>query len=71
MLNLGGSIKEEKSFGLINHEPPYTRPAWPVLRKVEGCGGFRGAVATSKSSPVYSIGYRFIILDYGFTFRQF
>jgi hypothetical protein len=45
-------------FGVIGKrvcEPPYTRPAWFTLSAVEGYGGVRGAVATFKSSPVYSI----------------
>jgi hypothetical protein len=42
MLKLGDSIKGEKSFGVMNYEPPYTRPAWPVLSKVEGYSGVRG-----------------------------
>ena len=54
MSKLEDSAKGEKSFGMMIYEPPYTRPAWPVLTK-EGSGGVRGAVATFKSSPVYSI----------------
>jgi hypothetical protein len=56
MLKLGDSIKGEKSFGVMNYEPPYTRPAWPVLSKVEGYSGVRGAVAVIKPSPIHSIG---------------
>jgi hypothetical protein len=54
MPKLEDSAKGEKSFGVMIYEPPYTRPAWPVLTK-EGSGGVRGTVATIRSSPVYSI----------------
>jgi hypothetical protein len=32
-------------------EPPYTRPAWPVLSKVEGYGGVRGALRQLMAEP--------------------
>jgi len=31
MLKLGDSIKGEKSFGVMNYEPPYTRPVCTVV----------------------------------------
>ena len=43
MLKLEDSFKGEKSLGVMDYEPPCTRPAWPVLTK-EGSGGVRGAV---------------------------
>jgi len=40
MLKLGDSIKGEKSFGVMNYEPPNTRPVlW-----CEGCSGGYKAV---------------------------
>ena len=41
MLKLEDSFKGEKSLGVMDYEPPYTRPAWFILREDEGYGGVR------------------------------
>ncbi len=50
MPKLEDSAKGEKSFGVMIYEPPYTRPAWPVLTK-EGSGGVRGALRHLMAEP--------------------
>ena len=50
MSKLEDSAKGEKSFGMMIYEPPYTRPAWPVLTK-EGSGGVRGALRHLMAEP--------------------
>jgi hypothetical protein len=40
----------ERAVVEMNVEPPYTRPAWPVLTK-EGSGGVRGALRHLMAEP--------------------
>jgi hypothetical protein len=54
MPKLEDSAKGEKSFGVMIYEPPYTRPAWPVLTK-EGSGGVRRALRHLMVEPIHSI----------------
>ncbi len=42
---------DKKSLGVMNYEPPYTRPAWFILSKVEGYGGMRGAFRHLMAEP--------------------
>ena len=60
MLKLEDSIKGEKSFGVMIYEPPYTRPAWPVLSKVEGFGGVRGELRHLMAEPSTRLATGFI-----------
>jgi hypothetical protein len=48
----------ERAVVEMNVEPPYTRPAWPVLTK-EGSGGVRGALRHLMAEP--SIRLPFVI----------
>jgi hypothetical protein len=43
-------------------EPPYTRPAWPVLSKVEGYGGVRGALRQLMAEPSTRLAAGFITI---------